>query len=83
MFLHQSNFHLLILQIFSDAYLEGWGGTDQVTETGGRRNCMENKCHINFLELQAVFFCLKDFFRNKSRLHELLKLDNTTAVNTT
>ena len=49
MFLHQSNFHLLILQIFSDAYLEGWGGTDQVTEIGGRRNCMENKCHINFL----------------------------------
>ena len=33
------------LTIFSDASLEGWGGTDQVTEIGGRWNCMENKCH--------------------------------------
>ena len=26
---------------FSDASLEGWGGTDQVTEIGGRWNCIE------------------------------------------
>ena len=68
------------LTIFSDASLEGWGGTDQVTEIGGRWNCMENKCHINSLELQAAFFCLKAFCKNKTRLHVLLKLDNTTAV---
>ena len=60
--------------------MEGWGGTDQVTEIGGRWNCMENKCHINSLELQAAFFCLKAFCKNKTRLHVLLKLDNTTAV---
>ena len=47
-----------------------------MTEIGGRRDCMENKCHINSLELQAAFFCLKAF----SRLHALLKLDNTTAA---
>ena len=41
---------------------------------------MENKCHINSLELQAAFFCLKAFCKNKTRLHVLLKLDNTTAV---
>ena len=41
---------------------------------------MENKCHINSLELQAAFFCLKAFCKNKTRLHVLSKLDNTTAV---
>ena len=68
------------LAIFSDAILEGWGGTDQVTEIGDRWNCKENKCHINSLELQAAFFCFKAFCKNKTRLHVLLKLDNTTAV---
>ena len=57
------------LTIFSDASLEGWGGTDQVTEIGGRWNCMENKCHINSLELQAAFLCLKAFCKNKTRPH--------------
>ena len=68
------------LTIFSDASLEGWGGTDHVTEIGGRWNCMENKYHINSLELQDVFFCLKAFCRNNmTTLHVLLKLDNTTT----
>ena len=49
-------------------------------EIEGRWNCMENKCHISFLKLQAVFFCLKAFCGNKTRLHVLLKLDNITAV---
>ena len=37
------------LKIFSNSSLEGWGGTDQVTE--GRWNCIGNKCHMNSLEL--------------------------------
>ena len=41
---------------------------------------MVNKCHINSLELQAAFFYLKAFSKNKTRLHVLLKLDNATAV---
>ena len=53
---------------------------DQVTEIRGKWNCMENKCHINFHELQATFFCLKAFSKNKTRLHVFLKLDNTKAV---
>ena len=65
------------LTIFSDTSLEGWGDTDQVTEIGSRLNYTENKCHINSLELQAAFFCLKAFCKNKTRLHQL---DNTTAV---
>ena len=49
--LHPLNPPPFDLTIFSDASLEGWGGTDQVTEIGGRWNCKENKCHINSLEL--------------------------------
>ena len=80
MLLHPLNSHLLILPPFELPPLEGWGGTDQVTEIGGRWNFKENKCHINSLELQAAFFYLKAFCKNKTRLHILLKQDNTTAV---
>ena len=41
---------------------------------------MGKKYHINFLELQAAFFWLKASCKNKTRLHVLLKLDNTTAA---
>ena len=68
------------LTIFPDASWKGLGGTDRATEIGGKWNCIENKCHINSLELQAAFFCFKAFCKNKTRLQLLLKLDNTTAV---
>ena len=55
----------LDLTIFSDASSEGWGDRDQGTEIGCRWNHIENKCHINSLKLQAVFFCLKAFCKNK------------------
>ena len=68
------------LTIFSDASLESWGSADQVTEILGRWNHVENKCHINSFEVQAAFFCFKAFYKNKARLHVLLKLDNKTAA---
>ena len=68
------------LIIFSDASLQGWGGTDQVTQVGGRWNYIENKCHTNSLEYQVALFCLKAFCKNKTRLHVLLKRDNKKAV---
>ena len=68
------------LTISSDSSLEDWGGIDQVTEIGGTWNCIESKYYINSLELKAAFFCLKAFWKNKTRLLVLLKLDNTTAV---
>ena len=40
----------------------------------------KKKSHINSLKLKAAFFCLKAFCKNKTRLHVLLKLDNTGAV---
>ena len=51
-----------------------------MTEIGGRWNHIENKCHINSLELRAAFFCLKAFCKNKARLHVLLEMDITTTV---
>ena len=51
------------LTIFSDASLEGWRGTDQVTEIGRRWNCIETKCHINSLQLQAALFPLESFLQ--------------------
>ena len=55
--------------------MQVWKAQNQVTEVGGRWSCIENKCHINFLELQAPFFCLKAFCKNEIRRHVLLKLD--------
>ena len=92
MLLHPLNFYLLITQFFlmqvlkaGEAQikwqgLEDWRVTDQVSEIEGRWNRVENKCHINSLELPAAFFCLKAFCKNKTRLHVLLKLDNATPV---
>ena len=48
--------------IFSDASLEGWGGTDQETEIGGRWNHIENTCHINSL-IASCLFLLESFLQ--------------------
>ena len=66
--------------IFSDASLEGWGGTDEKTDIGGRWTYSESENHINALELLAAFMCLQSFCKDKKGLHVMLKLDNTTAV---
>ena len=65
---------------FSDAILECLWDIDQITKIEGRGNNIENQCHIKYLELQAAFFCLKAFCKNKTRLHVLLKINNTTVV---
>ena len=58
--------------IYSDASLKGWGGTDGEIDIGGRWGENEKNC----LQL----FCLKSFCKNRSGIHVLLTLDNTTAV---
>lgn len=60
--------------------MEGWGRSYQIIEIGGRWNNVENQFHINSLELQAAFFSLKAFCKNKTKLDVLLEFDNTTAV---
>ena len=37
----------------------------------------EKNSHLSCLQL---FLCLKLFFKNRSGIHELLRLDNSTAV---
>jgi len=67
--------------VHTDASLEGWGGTDGVSEIGGRWKLDEvESFHINGLELLACFLCLKALFNDAHSEHLLLKLDNTTAV---
>ena len=66
--------------IYSDASLEGWGGTDGEVDIEGRWGENEEISHINSLELLAAFLCLKSFCKNKLGIHVLLRLDNSTAV---
>ena len=44
---------------FSDASLEGWGGTDEVAHVGGRWTEAEMPHHINTLELHAAYLTLQ------------------------
>ena len=68
------------LILHSDASLEGWGGTNDITGIGGRWSEDESSTHINGLELFAAFLTLKSFCKDSSPCHVQLKLDNTTAV---
>ena len=47
------------LQIFTDASKEGWGA--HLNEHTATWSLPENKLHINYLELKAVFVVLKEF----------------------
>ena len=65
---------------FSDARLEGWGGTDEVTHVGGRRTEAEMLHHINALELYAAYLTLQALGAPHTNVHIWLMLDNTTAA---
>ena len=49
-------------------------------KTSGFWSCEENKLHINFMELKAVFLSLKCFCSTKTNIHIRLYLDNMVAV---
>ena len=65
---------------FSDASLEGWGGTDGVTHVGGRWTEAEMPPHINALELHAPSLTLEALGAPHTDIHIRLMLDNTTAT---
>ena len=48
--------------------------------TGGQWTAEEVTCHINVLELKAIFFALCSFLKTVKHEHILIKTDNTTAV---
>lgn len=83
--LHQHNGRSIIpptaeLIITSDASLEGWGASCRETQTGGVWSMEERQSHINLLELKAAFLALQMFASQRSNIHILLRIDNTTAI---
>ena len=66
--------------LYSDASLEGWGGTDITTHIGGRWTDAEMPHHINALELQAAYLTLQALGSEFRNVHICLMLDNTTAT---
>lgn len=69
-----------LLEITTDASLEGWGAVFQDKKTGGRWGLEEKDFHINVLELKAVELGLKTFFNNKEAVEIKVISDNTTTV---
>ena len=68
------------LTVYSDASLEGWGGTDLHSTVDGRWSVSELALHINTLELHAAKLCLFSLAAGLSNLHIRILLDNTTAI---
>ena len=68
------------LVIQTDASLFGWGAVFMDTNTQGRWNIEESQCHINVLELKAIYFALKALCRNLSDVHLCVRTDSSVAV---
>lgn len=80
---HQSNAirsGLAVREIFSDASLSGWGASCGELRTHGWWSEEEKSCHINFLELKAVYYALQCFAPDLRDCEILLRVDNTTAI---
>ena len=67
------------LTLFSDASLEGWGGTDGTTHVGGRWTAEESPVHINVLELHAAKLTLLALAPGVSDSHIRLMLNTAAA----
>ncbi|KYN29460.1 hypothetical protein ALC57_01098 [Trachymyrmex cornetzi] len=68
------------LEIFTDASLTGWGAICGKIRTHGFWSAEENKNHVNFLELLAVFHALRSFVSQIRGCDILLREDNSTAL---
>ncbi|KAJ8911118.1 hypothetical protein NQ315_003293 [Exocentrus adspersus] len=69
-----------VIEIFSDAALQGWGAFCNGLRANGQWNASEQSYHINKLELLAAHFALKCFANDLQDCDILLRIDNTTAV---
>ena len=65
--------------IHTDASLEGWGGHSETKSVSGRWSPAVQTCHINTLELMAVFLTLRSL-RPMKGSHIRLFIDNQVAV---
>ncbi|CAL9686954.1 unnamed protein product [Knipowitschia caucasica] len=66
--------------ITTDASLRGWGATLEGRIVNGKWSSQMQMCHINFLELQAVWLALRHFLPLIRGQHVLVATDNTTVV---
>jgi ribonuclease HI len=65
--------------LYTDASLSGWGGVRCNDHCKGYWSNDDRSCHINELELRAVFNSLRSLVTETS-IKILLRVDNTTAV---
>ena len=70
----------VLYTLYSDASLEGWGGTDGTSHVGGRWTAEESPVHIIVLELLAAKLTLLALAPSVWNTHIRLMLDNTTAA---
>ena len=68
------------ITLFSDASNSGWGAWTSDDEVFGKWSLSEQKFHINFLELQAVFLAFQALFRSTYDCSILVMSDNMTVV---
>ena len=68
------------LIIETDGSRMGWEAVCQVVRTGGLWSQMEQKLHINCLELLAGSFAIQSSTKNRLCVHVRLRMDNTSAV---
>ena len=77
----------ITLEIRSDASLKGFGGVlidannkNEIVRTQGQWAGPDTQKHINVLELEAAFLCLKGFCNKMENVHVRLLLDSSTGV---
>ena len=66
--------------IFCDASNSGWGAWCDFQFVHGEWSASDAECHINFLELKAVWLALLAFAESFSHVHLAIKTDNSTVV---
>ena len=71
---------LLNIEIFSDAYLTGWGVTHNGHSTGGHWSVEESKSYINVLEMKGALFALKIYCKDMYKVSIQFKKDNTSTT---
>lgn len=66
--------------IHTDASLQGWGGHTDTLSAEGLWTPQETMNHINLLELEAVFRCLREFKEHLVHKVAVICGDNTTCL---
>ncbi|XP_070578105.1 uncharacterized protein [Ptychodera flava] len=66
--------------IQTDASLQGWGALCDNKTVLGHWSAEERTRHINELELLTVMFAVQSFLQDKTNIHVVVQIDNTTAV---